>query len=127
MPYDYYCPTVGEQLSGPVCKTCGLYFASKKGAISHMKLLGHSINKAKAKSRINSKLILKTRGSEKLCILLDENGEENDSEWIESEHLEIENESDDCSIQNVISDQPSIPVINSIDDWLTNPFSAEEN
>lgn len=125
MPYDYYCPTVHEQLSDRVCKTCGLYFASKKGAISHMKLVGHSIKKARQKRIIKSKSIIKTRGTEKLCILHDKNGEKNDSEWIESEDLEVDiTASGDVSTE---SDEPCIPIISSLNEWLTNPFSTDEN
>ncbi|KAJ8682384.1 hypothetical protein QAD02_018176 [Eretmocerus hayati] len=81
VPYDYYCPSIRDQITGRLCRICGAYFGSKKRKELH--------SKHKHGSECNSKLratrILSKRGNEVLCEI---DALEPIVEWVEPEDLD---------------------------------------
>ena len=98
MSFDYYCPSVESQLENRICDTCGLYFASKKSAVMHMKNLKHKIKAGTKIIRIGAQ-----RKDELMCLFKDQNTEAEDVEWLDSEDF------DSNDIQNIQDDGISIP------------------
>lgn len=119
LPYDFYCPTVSDDLIKRTCTICGSYFASAKSLSSHIKNLH---NKSKTIQRLKAKKIAAKRNDEVLCIF--------ECPKFKTEEAEWQNENDvECELPSLISAQEnptSFTQITSIDEWLQTPFSEDE-
>lgn len=125
MPYDFFCPTVQSQLDNRICSTCGLYFATKKAASAHMKALKHKLS---AKEKKSKKLVSieAQRKDEMLCIFQEENTGCKNSDWCFESEIEIEDVQNCVDRRNnTCETDSSIPVINSMEEWLQNPWSTD--
>lgn len=125
MPYDYFCPTVRSQLASRICLTCGLYFATKKTALSHMKALSHKLT-AKEKKARKLLSIEAQRENEVLCIYEDAITSSKDSDWCVESDIDVEDVKNCVDRRNYAPDEDTpMPVIESIKEWDKNPWSAD--
>ncbi|XP_071575574.1 uncharacterized protein [Temnothorax nylanderi] len=115
-PYDFYCPTVQTQLNKRTCPTCGLYFASNKNVKSHCQLV-HKYQCARTEKLQPIKLI-RRRAGQSLCLTPYTNNNVYDIEWYEDDEIDVERLEEPEEQNN----EPVIPVINSISDWLVSPW-----
>ncbi|KAJ8672512.1 hypothetical protein QAD02_003771 [Eretmocerus hayati] len=123
-PYDLYCPSVQSQLANRICETCGLYFASVKSVTSHRKIHRRSGVGERAQEKIIPTRILSRRenfGENEVLCLHDNYGTGVDVvEWF------VEEDVDTCSV--TISpdlENPALPVIQNLVDWMRSPWSDE--
>ncbi|KAJ8687960.1 hypothetical protein QAD02_024398 [Eretmocerus hayati] len=123
-PYDLYCPSVQSQLANRICETCGLYFASVKSVTSHRKIHRRSGVGERAQEKIIPTRILSRRenfGENEVLCLHDNYGTGVDVvEWFAEEDV------DTCSV--TISpdlENPALPVIQNLVDWMRSPWSDE--
>ena len=111
LPYDFYCPTVSEDLIKRTCRTCGSYFASAKSLSAHIKNLH---NKTKQIQKRKAKTIAAKRNDEVLCIFECPKFNTKDAEW--------QNENDiQCELPSISSGQENLTSfveITSINEWL---------
>lgn len=116
-PYDFYCPSVQNQLKDRICSVCSKYFASKKAVQLHKKNHGLQckIDKRKA-TRLYAR-----RDQELMCCFTTEN-EYNIVEWEEKIDVDV-NETASTSNGTNTKDR-DIPVVDSISDWLLSPWAA---
>ncbi|XP_023240195.1 uncharacterized protein LOC111638679 [Centruroides sculpturatus] len=119
LPYDYFCPTIQSQIKERTCFTCHMYFASKKKISEHKKLTNHKVCFSKMKPvRIEAR-----RKKELLCVITDDCTLAEDAEWMceddveRTEFLELKNDE--------VSESDSLPVIESLENWLKNPWTSE--
>ncbi|KAJ8670913.1 hypothetical protein QAD02_002172 [Eretmocerus hayati] len=123
LPYDLYCPSLQSDLVDRCCQTCGIYFASKKSASSHMQSLQHKMNWRQKRMHVAS--ILAERDNELLCVLQNkESRDEPDLEWVESGEAE---KFDNFwlakdQLKSILAEGSSVPVIDSIKEWVSTPF-----
>lgn len=106
MPYDFHCPTVQSQLTGRVCATCGLYFASKKAMVSHVKALNYFTCKTSKKLKLTR--IEAQRKEEVLCVLREKNTKCANEEWV------AENEIDEEDLLSCVDNRSDIQVADSL-------------
>ncbi|KAJ8666270.1 hypothetical protein QAD02_007932 [Eretmocerus hayati] len=121
IPYDLYCPSVRSELSGRICKTCGIYFVTKKAATDHMKSLNHAPVKAPQKSRI--KRIEAQRKEEVLCIMQEHGASTLTAEWIMEDHIQ-NHDTDDCidNREKERDESDQFPEIKNLPEWLESPW-----
>lgn len=125
MPYDCFCPSVQSDLKDRCCKTCSIYFASKKSAALHMRNLKHTLSWRKQTSRLKS--ILQKRDKELLCVVgVDQTNEEN-VEWIDKEEAQDYDNFKDVNEKFGSEPEvnPTLPIIDSVNDWLKDTFVEE--
>lgn len=122
IPYDFFCPTVQSQLEGRSCGVCQHYFATKKSATTHMKLLSHKMSK-KSKQSKRIKSIEAERDLEVLCIVHDDKYDTENLEWIEKKEFE---EHSHYEIPKKIDDDHMPKIQASLEDWLQNPWIKDD-
>lgn len=122
LPHDFYCPSVQSELENRVCKYCGFYTSSKKGAMKHRKAM-HPKGEPLQTSRIQPRRVIARRQKEVLCLLDAPFGEE--VEWVVVENLEDSFQNEENSDQITSSQETQIPIISSIKDWLCTPWTED--
>ena len=118
MPYDFYCPSVQAKLKERTCNECNVYFASKKSLEIHKKAMHPKLKKnIEPLKKIRPLRVAAKRANELMCIIFDETTQSEDVEWLDSDAVDYEA----TDVVDVLSDADtshSIPVIESMDDWL---------
>lgn len=121
IPMDYYCPSLQNQLNRRICKKCNLYFASIKNVTNHNKLMHNKKNADKSliaceeseKSDNDTTIPISsdnflTASEEKQTTLLGDGNNLSDKETEQNE-----------------SNNDSIPIIQNIENWITNPWTED--
>ncbi|XP_025996071.2 uncharacterized protein LOC113005141 [Solenopsis invicta] len=120
VPYDLFCQSIKSQLDGRICKTCGLYHASKKSLLHHSKHVHFQKEDAHASNNVIKIRIAARRSGEVLCVIKDPVLGCEDTEWMEETEVEADSNSDSHFI-----DQEDI-VINNMSNWLRGPFENDD-
>lgn len=122
LPYDYFCPSVMQQLDNRICKKCNLYHASKKSMMNHAKSV-HSVKTLSTEKRsVRPVRIAARRARELMCIISDTETKSEDAEWISEGEIDTEEERDTDPVQ----EDSGFRVIGKLDDWLVSPWSHEK-
>lgn len=125
-PYDYFCPSVQSQLAERICKSCDLYFASKKSLAKHIKDLHKNQERAiSTRVRVKKRLAAK-RCEERLCIIGNyEDSENDDAEWLDEEDILLDSNADSEQILGGDSVVGTLEVGN-LKEWLINPWTEDK-
>lgn len=122
VPYDFYCPTVQKDLEGRICAVCGLYFGSKKNEILHRKSVHSVIYKPRKKKPTR---VVAQRDEELLCVVHDDMTGGEDCEWVNMDEVDITQEAV-AKILHIGKELLGFPVIPSLQEWLTTPWTTDE-
>ena len=115
-PYDLHCPSVQLQLVKRCCSVCGIYHASVKSAVNHVKVhrrtsfgvIPQEIIEKKRPVRVAAR-----RQREMMVVLRDHLNNES-AEWLDVEEI-------DMDLQEPEQQTPAVmPVIENIQQWATN-------
>ena len=130
IPYDFHCPSVQSQLYDRTCLECGLYHASIKSLTKHCKIIHKcqpkQIEEKKKASRklVQAKKIISKRESnneeELLCIIKYKNAATEDIEWVDIEYVDTAHLEESMN-----EDDAAMPIIDSVSDWITTPWTEE--
>lgn len=129
LPYDYHCPSVQSDLKERICPECNIYFASKKNLKDHRQNVHPKERQSRASRKRNLKKVVTKRNNEALCIIFDDLTGAEDSERVDQDEIDTDVTDINENIPEPIdeSSKPDIPIIPSIEDWLTNDLATEEN
>jgi hypothetical protein len=115
-PYELHCPSVQLQLVKRCCSVCGIYHASVKSAVNHVKVhrrtsfgvIPQEIIEKKRPVRVAAR-----RQREMMVVLRDHLNNES-AEWLDVEEI-------DMDLQEPEQQTPAVmPVIENIQQWATN-------
>ena len=116
LPYDLYCPSVQSVLLERICKSCGLYFASKVLLKQHVKI--HKTAKdLPVVKRTRPIRVAARRQREWMAIFANEKDGPEQADWMDEDDLDLEG----VSIPKQSNNQPKIPIV-SLKDHLSNPW-----
>lgn len=120
IPYDYFCPSIKSNLSQRICNICGLYHASCKSKDLHIKETHKKSSVPVPKLR--PVRVAAKRARELMIILKDKETGAEDSEWVDESEV-------DCDFSSTIQENDqsnSFPVIESIQNFMKNPWQEEK-
>lgn len=106
IPYDTYCPSIKDDITGRTCTICGLYFASKSSMNNHRKNVhGSAVHHM---PRVRPLRVLSRRPQEVLCIVKES------VEWIDVEAIDEEK----IITSEDIPPDTTAPVIYDVSEWI---------
>ena len=123
VPYDFYCPSIQDQLLKRICKKCGHYFGSQQRMKDQYSNLHLHADRIKEETEPTPPLrrsarILKRREGELLVEVRDqETGEAIEVEWMQDEEAP-----GDSGEEN-----EELPSIESLSEWLSSPWTEEND
>ena len=119
MPYDFFCPSLQQDLEKRTCKHCGLYFTSQKCTLEHEKRVHGKASAVPIKKR--PQRIAARRANELLCIIRNQEATSEDAEWINESDVELT----DTTVPETSSSSPNIPVKTTAE-WLNTPWTIDD-
>lgn len=120
MPYDFFCPSVHQEIEKKTCKTCGRYFTSQASTIEHERRV-HSKKVSAQPIKVRPQRIAARRANEFMCIIQNQESTSEDVEWIDENNVDLT----DVMVPDSVRPSLNLP-IKSETEWLRTPWVIDD-